>query len=117
MSKDGTPFIWVMQDSYLFHYLTNGGAFSNETKVTGPAPIKNGVRYTSIVQVRNTGVKTFLNGQLVSDWKTDYTNINPNVPFWALRDKSILGLGIGGTGTVFHSDDIVEISGNGSKSR
>jgi hypothetical protein len=97
--------------------VAGGDAFSNHTKVSGPGPLKAGVRYTSLVQVRNSGVKAFMNGQLIVDWKTDYADVNPDVPFWALRDKSILGLGVSGTGTVFHSADIVEVTGRGSKSR
>ncbi|MDB5333983.1 MAG: hypothetical protein JWP03_5134, partial [Phycisphaerales bacterium] len=118
LSKDGIPFIWVMQDNnYLFLYLKSGDALSNHTKVKGPGLLKAGVRYTSVVQVRRNGVKAFMNGQLIVDWKTDYKDVNPDVPYWALRDRSNLGIGVGGTDTVIHSADIVEVTGHGSKSR
>ena len=117
LSKDKAPFIWVMQGDYTFHYLKDGSLYKNETTVAGVKGIQTGTRYTSIVQVRKGGVKTLLDGKVIADWKTDYTNINPDVPFWALRDKSILGLGIGGAGTVFHRAELYEITGSGSKSR
>jgi hypothetical protein len=118
LSKDGIPFIWVMQDNnYLFLYLKSGSELSNHTKVKGPGLLKAGVRYTSVVQVRRNGVKAFMNGQLIVDWKTDYKDVNPDVPYWALRDRSNLGIGVGGTDTVIHSADIVEVTGHGSKSR
>jgi hypothetical protein len=117
LSKDKTPFIWVMQGDYTFHYLKDGSLYKNETTVGGVKGIQTGTRYASVVQVRKGGVKTLLDGKVIADWKTDYTNINPDVPFWALRDKSILGLGIGGAGTVFHRAELYEITGSGSKSR
>jgi hypothetical protein len=117
LSKDKTPFIWVMQGDYTFHYLKDGSLYKNQTTVSDVKGIQTGTRYTSVVQVRKGGVKTLLDGKVIADWKTDYTNINPDVPFWALRDKSILGLGIGGAGTVFHRAELYEITGSGSKSR
>ena len=114
LNREGTPFIWVLESSPKFLYLKGSGA-SNGAQAKGPDPIKNGTRYTSVLQVREGRVKAFLNGQLVTEWKTDFQNVNGDVPFWALKDKASVGLGISDSGIVFHSATVIEVSGPGTK--
>ncbi|HSI35400.1 MAG: TIGR02281 family clan AA aspartic protease [Phycisphaerae bacterium] len=116
-ARDRIPFIWVMQDTYIFHYLKKGTPTNNHTKTKGPGPLKNGVRHTSVLQVRDTGVQSFVDGELVTDWKTDYTDVNAGVGFWALRDKSLLGLGVGGDNVIFHAANVTEVTGSGTPTR
>jgi clan AA aspartic protease (TIGR02281 family) len=114
LSKKATPFIWVMgsDGTYTFHYIKGGSDFGNNTSGHGIPVILKNARHRSVVQVRNSGVKTFFDGKLVQEWKTDYTNIIPDRPFWRLRDNSFVGLGVGGA-VVFHTARIREVTGRG----
>ena len=110
LSKNGVPFIWVMETKDLvLHYLNNGGDFGPATTVRKANAILSAVRYRSLVQVRNGGVRAYLNGVLVLDWKTDYTNINPNPAFWHLRNSSFLGFGVVDR-VVIHAARVTEIT-------
>ena len=114
LSKNGVPFIWVMETKDLvLHYLKNGGDFGPATTFRKPNAILSTVRYRSLVQVRNAGVRTYLNGTLVLDWRTDYTSINPNPPFWHLRDNSFIGFGVLDK-VIIHSAKLTEITGKGT---
>jgi hypothetical protein len=112
------PFIWVMgtgpgDAQYTFHYLKGGGDFGNKTS-TKFRGIENGREYKSVLKVRKDGVKAYLNGRLIASWDTDFSDADPR-PYWALRTKSVIGLGTGdGDGvTEFRRARVVEISGAG----
>jgi hypothetical protein len=113
LSKQGTPFIWVMETKdFAFHYFDNGADFTNPTILRINNAIRSGVRYRSVIEVRNGGVRTFLNGRLVKELKTDYSHFTPDRPFWRLRDNSFVGLGAVDK-VIFYSARVTEVTGKG----
>jgi hypothetical protein len=88
--------------------------------VGGPAPnqtgrahgLQNDRRYESLVQIRRSGVKVYLDGTLFAELQGAMTNV-ASYPQWALPDASALGLGSFASPTVFHHVEVVEISGPG----
>lgn len=70
-----------------------------------------GRRYVSLVEVRNGEVRGFLDGRLISVWKTDYTNLKAGL-LWRLRDATLLGLGCQ-MRTAFYSISVREVTGKG----
>jgi formylglycine-generating enzyme required for sulfatase activity/tRNA A-37 threonylcarbamoyl transferase component Bud32 len=89
---------------------------SANNAVKRDAWLTTGRRYSSLVQVRKAGVKAFLDGALVTELKTDYTNVGM-MPHWLMNDKRVLGLGSWKSPTTFHQVEIVEISGPGTFTR
>lgn len=67
-----------------------------------------GRKYTTIVQVRNDGIRAFLDNKLVAEWKTDYQDMSLK-KHWALRDDRHLGFGSFGTSVIFHSLEILPV--------
>jgi hypothetical protein len=113
LSRQGTPFIWVMETKDLaFHYFDNGADFTNPTILRINNAIRSGVLYRSVVEVRNGGVRTFLNGALIKELKTDYRHFAPDRPFWKLRDNSFIGLGVVDR-VVVYSAKVTEVTGKG----
>jgi len=79
-------------------------------------PITNGRRYSFLVQVRNTGLRAFVDGRQIIGWKTDYKNLTPHTS-WALPNKQCVGFGSYLSTTTFHSASLIEITGNGKRLR
>lgn len=71
--------------------------------------------YTSLVEVRGDGVKAYVDGTLISQWKTDYKNASL-FPQSRLRGTDLLGVWAVGTRTTFHSIQVREVSGKGARS-
>jgi len=92
---------------------TVGGrdASSNSTSVKGPAISNLNQRYSSVVQVRKTGIAAYLDGKLVAECKTDGSDLGVKGR-WNIGE---IPLGLGGTGndTIFHVVEIREITGHG----
>ncbi|HWE94452.1 MAG TPA: hypothetical protein VG269_10845 [Tepidisphaeraceae bacterium] len=55
-----------------FEMINEAQANANATSVRFKPMLTNGRKYVSLVQVRHDGVKGFLDGKLVAQWKTDY---------------------------------------------
>ncbi len=66
--------------------------------------------------MRQTGVKTFLDGNLVSRFKADSSDLALAARF-ALKNPTILGLGTYRSVFVFHRVEVVERSGPGTFTR
>ena len=79
-------------------------------------PLTNGRRYSFLVQVRNAGLKAFVNGKQIIDWKTDYKNLTPHAG-WALPNKQCVGFGSYASPTTFHSAKLIEVTGRGKRLR
>jgi len=117
LAKSGRSFVWVMggYGNLMYFELVRGQKGNvNPTKVSAGLP--TGQRCTACVQVRNDGLKALVNGQCVSQWKTDYTDMS-NAGDAVLRDPAILGLLTNATVFVFHSIEVIEVSGPGKKTR
>ncbi len=59
------------------------------------------------MQVRNTGIRVLIDGQLMLDYPTDYHELSANKS-WSLPDSHFLGLGAYGP-MIFHSVKVIEI--------
>src|SRR5205823_5812816 len=73
-------------------------------------------RHVSIVQVRRDGVRAYVDGRQISQWKTDYKDFEGPALVWRLRTP-LLGLGTGQSPTVFHRAEILEVAGKGKALR
>ncbi|MFI5379193.1 MAG: hypothetical protein ACHRHE_07850 [Tepidisphaerales bacterium] len=84
---------------------------SNPTLVRLNSWFTNGQRYRSVVQIRNDSVTTLVNGKVVLRYDTDYGNLTaPGI--WSVGE-GVLGVGSWDSPTLFHSIEIVEITGQG----
>ena len=78
--------------------------------------LTNGRRYSFVIQVRNTGLKAFVDGRQIIAWRTDYRNVTPHTG-WSLPDRKCLGFGSYLSSTSFHVAEIVDVSGRGKRLR
>jgi hypothetical protein len=77
-----------------------------------PKPKERG---TVMIQVRRTGLKTWLDGRLFHEFPTDYSNLRSHAQ-WNLQGAGVLGLGVLG-GAVFHKVEVLEVAGKGTFTR
>jgi serine/threonine protein kinase len=120
LTKAGRPFAWVMGGMGN----TNSGFGSINGKWApeppNPSLVKFGVdqgrTYVSVVEVRKDGLKSYINGALVCQWRTNYGDMDLD-PVWRVRDSSAIGLGTFTSPTMFHRIEIREVSGQGKKTR
>ena len=120
LSFSGRPFSWSMggSNNKVFGFETIGGisALGNPSTVSRPNCLVNGRKYDSVVQVRANGVKAWLDGELISQWKTDYHDMDI-YPEWKLRNPALPGLGCWDSATVFHTIQLREVTGKGKAIR
>jgi hypothetical protein len=69
-------------------------------------------RHTSIVKVRRGGVEAWVDGRLIDEWKTDYSDMTVN-PGLAIPNRNGLAILTFKSPTVFSSAAVTEISGTG----
>lgn len=88
------------------------GAATNSNSTTVQSSIQNGQSYTVLVEVRKDGLKAYLNGSLLTQHKTDYSDLT--LPqYWALRGKNMLGVGSHESPTMFHKVEVKELNVKG----
>jgi hypothetical protein len=87
-----------------------GGHARNGTQRPMPAGLNDANRHTSVVQVRNAGMKILLDGKEVLNFPTDYSNLSRN-GVWKLKDDHFLGLGTWGGPIHFHRVEVIEVGG------
>ncbi len=115
MSRGGRSFGWIMaaqNDVFGFANIDNLWAHENKTTKHQPIVFQNGKRYSSVVQVRNRGLKAFVNGSLIAGWPTTYSDMSLGTDLDKLYNKA-LGIETNESSTVFHRVELVEISGEG----
>ncbi len=119
-STHGKALMWCMaasKNSWMGFECVQG-------KVTagGPASVKvakaleNNRKYTSIVQVRKRVVRAFLDGKLVKEYRTDYSDFSMRNE-WKLKNERVLGLGAHNSKVVFEKIELRAVSGVGKKIR
>ena len=113
-----TAFAWKMGavSNTIFAFDQTNSAKSNSAVLKRAHCLQNGRKYESLVQVRKTGVKAFLDGALVIQWSTDYSDLS-NPPAWKLRDDQCLGVASWNSPTVFDKIEIEEVTGSGTRTR
>lgn len=83
----------------------------NPTFVKGPTLTALNQRYSSIVQVRKDHIAAVVDGKVVSEHRTDGSDMSLNV-FWAIGGRP-LGVGTEHSECIFHVIEIRELSGPG----
>ena len=123
LTKNNRAFQWVMgsnSNSYMGFALINNQWVADAGSPGGvamPGALTNGKTYTSVVQVRKDGVKAFVDGKLIKEYKTStYEEMSPNSLF-AIRSTSILGLGSWYSGVAYQKIELVEVTGRGKRTR
>jgi serine/threonine protein kinase len=119
LSKGGRSFQWcaAVEDKWFgFNIVGNVPIQQSPLRVGLDNAVRNGQRHGVVVQVREGGLKAFLDGQLINDLTTDGSNLSM---FYAirLRDDRLLGLSTWNAPAVFHRIEVVEISGPGTFTR
>jgi hypothetical protein len=116
LAKAGHQFLWSIgadgKPTYGFGLINGKKANENRTTIKNGPSLEPGVAYESIVQVRKDGLKAFLNGSLLAQWKTDYQDMSMGRQ-WEIHNKAWLGLGIYQGCIRFHRIDLLEVSGQG----
>jgi len=115
-ASQGRQFAWQMggwSDTFCGFYEIGGlGPSKNLSGRSAAKWLENGQEYTSIVKVRKTGVEAYLDGKLISAWKTDFSDMGLNRE-WALRRNDVLGVGTYQSPTSFRTIEVIEITGTG----
>ncbi len=117
LTKDGREFVMEMGwpgGEVGFAYVDGKHIDANPTGAK--FPVTNGRRYRILVQVRNRGLKAYLDGRLLISWRTDYTNVTPHSG-WVLPNKKCVGIGSHGSPTAFHAAELIEVTGRGRRVR
>ena len=116
LSKSGKSFKWGMgnYDNRWTGFALINGKPDNPTRAD--FKFEDGRAYTSEVQVRNDGLKAFVDGKLAAEWKTDYRDMSQE-KFWLMRDDSLLGVGAWASEVTFTSIQVREVTGKGRFTR
>src|SRR4051794_18841474 len=91
------------------------GVDKNPTTIEMPGLIKNGQRTRCLVQVRHDHIAAYVDGKLIDEYKTDYSDLALGSQ-WNLGSP-LLGIGSFSSPAVFYSiklTEINEIAGEGT---
>ncbi len=108
--------MWILggqkNTAFGFQLVAGVAAFKNRTCAWMKNGLEIGRDYTSILKVRNNGVKAYLDGKLISEWTTDYGDASLD-RVWDLPDKRLLALGSSDSFFEFYKIDLLEVTGKG----
>lgn len=117
LAKAGTSFQWIMgaaENKWIGFEMVNKKAVDhNPTGVKLPGGMELNRRHVSLVEVRNGRVRGYFDGKLISDWRTDYTDLKPHDGDWAPRDPLRLALGASKMHAVFSHIEVLELGDGG----
>lgn len=121
LSKSGKSFGWYLgaDNNTIYGFQMIQGRFVTDNPTTVKAPSKcleNGKVYNSVVEVRNSGVKAYVNNRLIVEYKTSYNDVAPHQEC-KLRNDELLGLLSWDSTVSFSRIEIVEIKGKGKPLR
>jgi hypothetical protein len=118
LSGCGKHFLWCLSHS--------NNSVSGLTQVRGqgantnPTATKHKVaqnkKITTVVQVRKDGVKLFVDGKLLTHWKTDYSDMGYPAQ-WKIKDETHLGLCNANSQTYYYALDVRDVTGQGKTLR
>ncbi len=84
----------------------------NDTAFRCKNILKTGETMTCVIEVRDAGLRAYLNERLICDFPTDYSNLDLWKQ-WAPRHPGVLGIGTWGTPVKFNKIEIADITGTG----
>jgi tRNA A-37 threonylcarbamoyl transferase component Bud32 len=116
VSRLGNAMAWSMgvgnNKLFGFGVVRGKNVDQNATTVESEACLTNGRVTTSIVQVRKHGVKAYVDGKLISEMETDFSNLTLSRS-WEMPNHRFLGVGSYGSITEFQKIELLEITGKG----
>jgi hypothetical protein len=114
LCKAGTRFAWYFGYGYGTESgfgLVRGKEVEGTPTLVRHTPVEVGRRYSSLVEVRNGSVTAYLDGQLLRQYRTDYSDLSPATA-WDTGDD-VLGVGSNAGTVIFHVVQVTEITGTG----
>ena len=110
LSHQGTSFAWTMGAQHNTLAMLQGARAGGNyfTKV-----LTTGMSTESVVKVRRNSVSTYINGSLIAEFKSDYSDLN--VGDWG-GAEGVLGVASWESPTRFDTIEVVEVSGPGRES-
>jgi serine/threonine protein kinase/DNA-directed RNA polymerase subunit RPC12/RpoP len=111
LARAGHSFRWCLADlrtNFGFSLVDGKPAFQHRPELG----LVTGQRYLAKVEVRKTHMTGYLNGQKISELKTDGSNLSMS-PSTKLRNDSLLGLSLWAGTVQFHRLEVVEVTGRG----
>jgi Domain of Unknown Function (DUF1080) len=97
-----------------------GGKDCGENGTVLPRRLSLNERHRCVVHVRNDVVVIEVDGQELTRWKTDYSDLgldHPKWKHWVRRDPSLLAFASNRTPTTVHKAEVIEITGQGTRTR
>lgn len=121
LAQANHQFAWVLADTgpNCTSFATVKGMWhksENPTHVSIPGSYVNGRVHKMLVEVRKGRLKATLDGKVLKEWKTDYTEmLLPE--FLRMRDLTLTGFASYKSPTVLHRAELLEVSGRGRRLR
>ena len=121
LAKGKTPFDFFTAGYGNKHFgvdMVNGKRYfepSQPAWVRVQEALANRRTYTLLLEVRNGGVIAFIDGRLLCQLKTDYTNLSVLPDAHPLHPDCPLGIGSWQNTVIFYSVELLEITGKGQK--
>jgi serine/threonine protein kinase len=115
LSHDNRTFHWAMggaQNTMHGLGLVKGSHLPGKVETNQFQAMQPGKTYVSRIEVRRDGVKAYLDGRLLLEHRTDFSDLSA-MPHWELSDRQTLGIGSYNTAALFRRAEIREISGAG----
>ena len=78
-----------------------------------PGVVNTGERVTSVVCVRKDGLRAYINGKLMANWPTRFSDMGIEKA-WQLPSLQLIGVGAMNSDTTFHKIELKEIAGTGA---
>jgi hypothetical protein len=116
LTAKGRSFVFYMKKFRDDHCL-GFEAISGKAIASGPTAhrfphLEMGSRYTVVVEVRKNGLRGYLDGKLVAEWATDFSDMSP-WPVWRFKDDTLPGFGCSLSTVVFQEVKLREVTGKG----
>jgi len=116
LSNSRHSFMWTMgshgNHKFGFSTVAGRGVGNNPTTVDVESALENNRSYTSIVVARNNGLKAYLDGKLITQWKTSYDDMRISIE-WKLPSERCFGLATHRSRTRFQTIQVLEMRGKG----
>lgn len=120
LTAKGRSFVFYMK-KYATDHCLGFEAISGKAIAHGPTAhrfphLEKGRQYTVVVEVRKNGLRGYLDGKLVTEWATDYSDMGA-WPVWKFKDDTLPGFGCSLSTVVFHEAKLREVTGKGMFTR
>ena len=115
VSKGEVPFTWSMNagspQRCRIEDINGHSVIGNPTRRVF-CPFEVGKKHTSVVEVRNDCVRCLIDGKLIAEYATDYSDLSRN-PKWTMPHQLRLGVGTWVGPTTFYRAAVRPVAGRG----